>query len=368
MGRIKVVFDDQIFCWQRFGGISRYYYELAKRVATHEGFSATVVAPLHVNDYLAEGGVAVRGMHMRKIQNSGRIISALNGPFTAALIRSEHPDVLHETYYYRRRSLAPQGCPTVVTVFDMTHEKFPERFLARDRTSGIKRAAVKRANKVICISANTQRDLIDIFGIPPEKTAVIHLGFTLTARAASTDSVIRNPPFLLFVGPRGGYKNFDALLDAYASSAVLREGIHLLAFGGGSFSAAETGKIRDLGLQGLVRQISGDDALLSELYRQAAALAYPSLYEGFGIPLLEAMSFDCPVICSNTSSLPEVAGDAALLFDPADTDSMRAALETVVGSDELRTSLVERGRERIKNFSWDKTAMETMRVYRELLQ
>jgi glycosyltransferase involved in cell wall biosynthesis len=365
---VKVVFDDQVFCWQEFGGISRYFYELAKRVTNEKNFSASVVAPLYVNRYLAEGGVKVKGVRIPKTRNSGRIISALNGLVASALIRSERPDALHETYYYRRRSLAPRGCPTVVTVFDMTHEKFPGHFLARDRTSEAKRAAVLRADRVICISANTQRDLIDILGVAPEKTVVIHLGFTLTNQTASAVSPINIRPFLLYVGPRGGYKNFDALLGAYASSEALRNNFSLIAFGGGRFSAEEEECIRALSLADCVRQMSGDDALLSMLYRQAAAFVYPSLYEGFGIPPLEAMGFDCPVICSNTSSIPEVVGDAARLCDPEDIDAMRTAIEAVVGSHDLRDDLVRRGRERIKHFSWDRTAMETMNVYRELLQ
>lgn len=364
----RVLFDDQIFCWQEFGGVSRYFYELARRVANGENFSASVVAPLYVNRYLAEGGVKVKGMHIPKIRNSGRIISALNSLVAPAIIRSERPDVLHETYFYRRRSLAPKGCLTVLTVFDMIQEKFPDYFLARDHTTEAKRAAVMRADRVICISANTQRDLIDIFGVAPEKTVVIHLGFTLTNQGELTASLAESRPFLLYVGLRGRYKNFDALLSVYASSAALRENFALVAFGGGRFSAEEDERIRALGLVDSVRQMSGDDALLAGLYRQSAAFVYPSLYEGFGIPPLEAMSFDCPVICSNTSSLPEVVGDAAYLFDPADPDALRAAIEVVVGSSDLRSDLVRRGRARIQHFSWDRTAMETMGVYRELLQ
>ena len=216
--------------------------------------------------------------------------------------------------------------------------------------------------------ANTQRDLIDIFGVAPEKTVVIHLGFSLTNKFESTVSLTESRPFLLYVGLRDRYKNFDTLLIAYSSSTFLRNTFSLVAFGGGRFSAVEVERIRALGLNDSVRQISGDDALLAGLYRQSAAFVYPSLYEGFGIPPLEAMSYDCPVICSNTSSIPEVVGDAACLFDPTDVDAMRAAIELVVGSPKYRSDLVKRGRERIQHFSWDRTAKETVEVYRELLQ
>jgi glycosyltransferase involved in cell wall biosynthesis len=365
---MKVVFDDQIFCWQEYGGVTRYFYELSRRLTNGADITASIVAPLYVTRYFSEDGVKVKGVRIPKVRNSGRIISALNSLVAPAIISSEHPDVLHETYFYRRRSLAPRGCRTVLTVFDMIQEKYPDYFLARDHTTEAKWAAVMRADRVICISANTQRDLIETFGVPPEKTVVIHLGFTLTNQGGPAASLTESSPFLLYVGLRERYKNFDALLTAYSSSAVLRNNFSLVAFGGGRFSTVEVQRIRALGLQESVRQISGDDALLSRLYRQSAAFVYPSLYEGFGIPPLEAMSFDCPVICSNKSSLPEVVGDAACLFDPTDIDAMRAAIELVIGSPDYRSDLIKRGRERIQHFSWDRTAKETIEVYRELLQ
>lgn len=360
---MNIVYDHQIFGWQKYGGISRYFYELANRVVLAEGFSASIIAPLHVSSYLAGGAVPVRGIQVPKVRNSGRILSALNGLVSPPFIRRAMPDLLHETYY-SRRTLAPKGCPKVLTVFDMTHEKFPGSFLSRDDTSEIKRTAVKRAERVICISENTRSDLIEILDIPIEKTAVVHLGFTLTADKATLPSP--GKPFLLYVGPRGAYKNFGMLLEAYASSTALRIAFDLIAFGGGPFSQTERDDIRSRGLADSVTQKSGDDSVLAALYSEAAAFVYPSLYEGFGIPLLEAMSFDCPVVCSNTSSIPEVAGNAACYFEPEDADSIRTAIESVVFSSSLRDELVQLGRERIGHFSWNRTAMETMTIYEEM--
>jgi len=224
---------------------------------------------------------------------------------------------------------------------------------------------VMRADRVICVSKNTQQDLVDIFGIPIEKTIIVHHGFTLGCSEKS-QCLNRKRPFLLYVGARSGYKNFDSLLRVFASSSVLRDDFDLLAFGGGAFSAKENEQIKKLSLQGNVEQLSGNDALLANLYQQATLLIYPSFYEGFGIPLLEAMGFECPVVCSNASSIPEVVGDAAYLFDPVDVDAMGAALEAVVNSPGLRSDLVSRGKKRIDLFSWQRTASETMDVYREL--
>jgi glycosyltransferase involved in cell wall biosynthesis len=363
---LRVIYDHQIFAWQRFGGISRYYYELAKRVGQADGFSASVVAPLHVNDYLAEGGVDVRGLNIPKLPRTERAIIALNRLIAPVPIRACQPDLLHETYY-APRSPGPGGCAAVVTVFDMIHEKLASSVSSLDKTSLAKQAAVERADCVICISENTRRDLIEIFGVAPEKARTIHLGFSLTKVEESGTPEIERRPFILYVGQRAGYKNFDKLLAAYASSKTLPREFALLAFGGGAFTKVECERIRQLGLDpASVRQISGDDAVLASLYRKSAALVYPSLYEGFGIPPLEAMSFDCPVVCSNTSSIPEVVGDAAYLFDPADVDAMRDAIESMVTAPELRSEFIRRGRERLSHFSWDRCASDTMQVYREV--
>ena len=174
-------------------------------------------------------------------------------------------------------------------------------------------------------------------------------------------------PFLLYVGNRGGYKNFLRLLEAYGTSPQLKMGYELICFGGGAFHADELETMRTLGLvSGQVSQLGGDDQMLAKLYEHASAFVFPSLYEGFGIPPLEAMSHDCPVVCSNTSSIPEVVGDAGEYFDPADTESMRAAIERIVTSDSHRNLLIAKGRERLKHFSWDRCAIETLDIYRKL--
>lgn len=359
-----VVYDHQIFCWQEYGGISRYFFELARRVAHAEDFSASIVAPLHVNSYIDQKDIEVHGIQMPKLKNSGRILDFVNSLISPSIVRKMKPDLLHETYY-SRKGLAPKGCPVVLTVFDMTHEKYPGEFLSRDNTSKLKKAAVSRADRIICISENTRQDLIEILDVPIEKTSVVHLGYSLAEDAASNEISIPRP-YLLYVGSRGTYKNFGRLLEAYAASAHLKNNFDLVAFGGGAFSATEKERIGALGIENAVFHKSGNDAILASLYARAAAFVYPSIYEGFGIPLLEAMSHGCPVICSDASSFPEIAGSAASYFDPFDEESIRAAIEGVVDSDELRSRLISSGRERAAQFSWDRTAMQTMKIYKEL--
>ena len=248
----------------------------------------------------------------------------------------------------------------------MIHERFPENFSPADPTRREKAMAVARADHVICVSEQTRKDLIDILGVSAGKTSVVHLGFALTngPRPAEKRPPLEQP-YVLFVGSRGGYKNFSQLLLAYAASPALHEQVRLVCFGGGAFRPEELDAIAKTGLDpSKVIQMAGGDDVLANCYRHARAFIYPSRYEGFGIPPLEAMSFDCPVACSNVSSIPEVVGDAAEMFDPDSVDAMARAVERVVNDDDRRRSLIALGRERLKKFSWAACAKETLNVYR----
>jgi glycosyltransferase involved in cell wall biosynthesis len=204
--------------------------------------------------------------------------------------------------------------------------------------------------------------------VDPAKTSVIHHGFALTVPAAIATFEAPPRPFLLFVGKRCGYKNFAGLLQAFAGSSTLRRDFDVVCFGGGPFNSADHMAVRQAGLRPhQVHQRGGSDAVLAELYRRARAFVYPSFYEGFGIPPLEAMSFDCPVVCSDASSIPEVVGDAALMFDAHDPEAIRQCLEQVVADEALRKELVAQGRRRLEKFSWGRCARETLSVYKQLV-
>ena len=362
---IKILYDHQIFALQQYGGISRYICELAKHVTTDADFIANIVAPLSINNYLHEDSIVFNGFYIPYFRGIGRIIRPVNSVVAPFIVSSLKPDIVHETYY-SVCTVAPKGCPIVLTAHDMIHEKYKQFFPPNDHTTEMKRIAFSRADRIICVSENTRQDLIEIFGIAPEKTMVVYHGFSLNGVAKPVD-FFNERPFLLYVGARSGYKNFDTLLAAYATSSKLKSEFDLIAFGCGQFTPDENAMIRKLNIDvALVRQISGNDAILSSLYSKAAAFIYPSLYEGFGIPPLEAMSYNCPVVCSNVSSIPEVVGNAACFFNPTDLDSIRMAIEKVVESTELRDNLIKHGRIRLKQFSWDKCASETMQVYKEL--
>lgn len=375
---MKIAYDSQIFCAQLYGGVSRYFCEIAPRIAKISGAQVSIVAPMHINAYLAHVPPGIVAGFRAPDTGRFRTSRSVNYPRLALrglgllmgdwMLRAMKPDIVHETYFSPYR-LGSRRARRVLTIYDMIHEKFASSFPHADKTSRYKAEAAKRADHVICISESTRRDAIEILGLPPEKTSVIYLGFDLMGRTDKDSKLVLplSEPYLLYVGNRGGYKNFLRLLEAYGTSPTLKAQYNLICFGGGGFSTDELVTIQKLGLKSdQVMQLGGDDKVLGTLYTQASAFVFPSHYEGFGIPPLEAMSHDCPVVCSNTSSIPEVVGDAGEYFDPADTDSMRMAIERVVTSDSHQKWLIMNGRERLKNFSWDRCAAETLTIYKTL--
>ncbi len=366
---MRVLFDHSVFTLQRHGGISRYFRELVSGLVRSEQVVPRIVAPVHVSRVLRDAALPVSGIYLPRVGRTHRIRQVVNNLLSPPLVRGFGPDIVHRTYYLARAPL-PSGCRQVVTVFDMIHERFPDLMAPGEEiVARAKRDCVRRADHVICISRQTRQDVLEILDVPPEKTSVVYLASSLGRHGVAPGRPLAGRPYLLYVGERRGPKNFDRLLQAYGRSPLPAAGVGLACFGGPPFSAAERLRMRELGCgPDRVMHLSGDDAELANLYRHALALVYPSLYEGFGLPLLEAMSCDCPVLCSGVSSMPEIAGDAARFFDPLEVDDMMRAMETIAGSTRDRETLVRRGRERVARFSWQRCVRETITVYERCLQ
>jgi glycosyltransferase involved in cell wall biosynthesis len=364
---MRIAFDSKAFCTQQFGGVSRYFVRLAAELISM-GQEVQIFAPLHRNDHLLELPASfVFGRHLKNFPAKyGNFISAYNRMISDLGSRLWKADIVHETYYSRYRFGAKKW-PAIATVHDMIHELFPASFPEGDQTSLLKRMTVARANHIICVSENTRKDLVRLFNVPIEKTSVVHHGIESFEPHINEDAPGLLPrPFILYVGGRVDYKNFIPFLQVVASSDRLRTDFDIVAFGGGRFSPAEHSRISALGLDpARVHQISGTDRTLSILYRQTKAFIYPSIYEGFGLPPLEAMAHGCPVASSNASSMPEVIGDACEYFDPLSPADMRRAIELVVYSPQRSQELIRKGYSRITKFSWSRCAQATTEIYKQ---
>lgn len=364
---MKIAFDSQIFTNQLVGGVSRYYCELAKNL-NHIGEDISIFAGLYQNEYLGGlEGININGRKIKYPNKSIRLFQTINSFISNKQIKEFKPDIVHSTYY--SNNIFPNhDRAQVITVFDMIHELFKEDFSRRHLITEKKRKSLERANHIICISNSTKIDLINIFGIDESKISVIHLGVNVNEFSAS-ENIKKNSfkPFLLYVGHRKGYKNFNNFIEAFATSKYLSMGFDIVAFGGGYFDKYELNFFQKLKLkENQIRQVQGDDFVLRELYANASAFVYPSLYEGFGLPPLEAMASGCPVISSNTSSMPEVIGSAGEYFEPNNIESIRFAIENVLINNSYREKLILKGYENVTNFSWNKCANETLNVYKNI--
>jgi len=367
---MRVLYDHQIFDSQLFGGISRYYVELLRHLRATPGTSASLGAAFSNNAYLPElAPPRPRRFFpgVRALRKGGHL-GWLNRRASLAALRRGDFDLFHPTYYEPWFLPHLEGRPYVVTVYDMVHERSPELFAADDPTSGWKATLIRGAARVIAISENTRGDLVRLLGVAPERVSVVHLAAAPLGQPGAPRPAGLPARYLLFVGQRGAYKNFLPWLEAVAPLLAADRALGVVCAGGRPFHAAERATLVRLRVEGQVQHRPAvDDATLGALYQHATAFAFPSRYEGFGLPLLEAFLAGCPVVASGVSSLPEVGGDAAAWFDPVDQVSMREVTAGVLGDAGLRRGLAERGALRARAFSWARTAAETLTCYEAAL-
>lgn len=369
---MHVLYDYQIFALQEMGGISRYFVELGRRLPDYadpdsaDTIKTTVLAPVHINAYLATSPVHTIGRKVTSFPGKHHILPAVNRIAGRGFLKKNPPDIFHETYYSNFSQ--PVRAPRLLTVYDMIHERFPEQFHGVDlQIPALKKQAVARADHVIAISKSTRDDLIEYLRVAPDKITVIPLAPSFDTVEQRADFELMDRPYLLYVGLREGVKNFQRFITAFGRSQILRSEFDVFCVGGGGFTADEQRFFNELGVRERIRHRQADDSLLAALYAHAALFVYPSLYEGFGLPLLEAMHCGCPVACSTAGSMPEIAGDAALYFDPLNVEELGAVMESVVQSQEVTDSLRELGYEREKMFSWDFCVARTAALYRSLV-
>lgn len=358
----SVLLDHQAFEMQKYGGISRYFYELMKHLPVKTQLSLG----LFTNYYLHSDPACHRsGLYLPErpykwfkgpVKRWNRFLS------TQALQRGDFT-LFHPTCYNPYFLPYLNGIPYVITVHDMNHELFPHYFGNAEQMIAWKQKTILQADRVIAISEQTKRDILRFLPVDPMRIDVVYHGISQQKREYRG---LKLPDrYLLYVGDRGGYKNFNRFLKVFLKLSVLCPDLYLVCTGK-SFKSYEYSFIDELDLSSRVLLVKADDRELAQLYQQALLFVYPSLYEGFGIPILEAYLNDCPVALSDASCFPEVAGEAGAFFDPEEEESIFETLRKLLSDEEWRRDLVRKGKERLPLFTWEQTARKTAEVYARL--
>ena len=356
---LRVVFGPEIWENQSFGGISTYFAELILGLARLSKMEIRVLAYSATNIELQKLSKKID----IEIIPKKSLAKYLKSIYTESKVM-----IYHQTYYDAKNTLTSRalGYKNVVTVFDLISELFPDKKkkLSKPRINN-KRWSIKLAKRIISISHSSANDLFNIYRVPRNKVETIHLA---SSNLSQTENKVVALPesFFLYVGKREGYKNYSVVLRAIAKSA--RDGfeINLVTFGGGELEKTTQKMISELNISEKITIFRDDEIQLARLYQKATALIYPSQYEGFGLPILEAMSLKCPVVASDIPSTREIGQDFVTYFNYSDYHELSRILNNfqtgLVPSEAARVAAASHG----ANFSWARTAMQTHSLYTSL--
>lgn len=364
---MKILYDHQMFSLQKYGGITKYFCELIKNLPKDYQYKLPLL--LTDNQHLEEDNNYFKKWIVtipdRDFKGKGFLknkIYTINKLYSERFISKNNYDLLHPTYYdnYFFNNLKK---PYVITVHDLIAFKFNGLLFKDSKIKPQMERVIKNANRVIAISEYTKNDIIEILNVPASKIDVIYHGYNKNTKSKKTKEYTN---YILFVGSRDGYKNFNNFVKAISYLFSKERDLRLICVGK-PFDKEEISNLKDLRILERSTVINGDENKLSNLYFNALAFVYPSLYEGFGMPILESFTNNCPVCLSNSSCFPEIAADGGSYFDPYNPESILAAIEKILYNDDFRNQLICNGKKRLFGFSWEKTAIETCSTYEKAI-
>jgi glycosyltransferase involved in cell wall biosynthesis len=373
---MRVVINTVFLRSKKLGGSWTYSYNLLRALNVCAD-NIEIVVLANRNTARSFQDLGIRTEVMASDPNSRLLRVGWEQVVLPKVLETLRPDVFHSTGNLLPRRMR---CHSVVTVHDFQYHYYPEYFgaLRRIYLQHTVPRSMRQADAVLCVSKFTKRNAMELYGIPQEKLVVIHeAGLWLDEQATAVDgSIVKGKfglggPFLLSAGSSMPHKNLGRLIEAFGS--ILHRIPHNLVIVGEPFGhESAISKAIERFANGHRHRIlvTGfvDRADLLGLYRCADAFVFPSLFEGFGIPALEAMGCGCPVVASRATSLPEIVGTAGEFFNPGDVDDIANALLRVCSDTTLRESLRARGFARATEFSWEKMGVETMQLYKRIAQ
>lgn len=386
---MRILYDHQAFTLQTHGGVSRCFAELFSHL--QKDCKAKISLLESNNVYMSELGIGnpvgynyqhfILPFHWpykgkvftayNRMRGRGRTYYydnyCYNQAETIKRLKKGDFDVFHPTFFDDYFLPYLNGKPFVLTIHDMIPELYPQYFSREDFQIKKKKILAPLANAIIAVSENTKRNIIRILNVPEEKVHVVYHGCSFTHMQSSIP--IQNNPYILYVGDRYGYKNFGLFLKYVEPVLKLHKELNVVCTGK-PFSEAELQVLKELGIkERFVHYWVASDEEFYSLYHYAVCFVYPSAYEGFGIPILEAFQADCPVMLNNASCFPEIAGDAAIYFEmTSDSSNFAEQFESLYSMNETeRDYLLAKQRARLKLYSWEKAAIQLANVYQSVL-
>jgi len=362
---MKILYDNFIFDLQLAGGISKVWYNLIKRIP--KNFQIEYVEGLNQKNIFRK---KLEIGNSSLIFDSGKNISLRQ----YKKVNNTGCDIYHSSYF--RPLKGKQNSKVVVTVHDFMYEKYG-KYLAKKNHLFLKNRCINQADAIICVSHCTKNDFLKYY--PDINIDIVHVVYngvddefkpTLKSELLKINDVtfISNK-YLLYVGNRGYCKNFDFVLNLMNSNTLRTLGYNLVCVGGGSVSKKEENFIETNGLMSKIHFINNvGSSQLNNLYNNAFCLLFPSLYEGFGIPAVEAMKVGCPVWSTNSSSVLEIIGkDYPIQFSPTNWEEAIVVFEKLLDP-EFRDLSIEIGYKAATKFSWNKCAQDTFDIYKSLTE
>ncbi len=360
---MHVAVDEQIFAIQPYGGISRLFAELIRQFTSDPSLGVTIDAlgaPI-VNRYILDDPGLSAHLGVRSARNQW---TALAWYFSH--VQRKRTDVVHSTFYLPHGLASPRGTRHVVTVHDMIPERLPTTRRRLDLLT-LKKRYIFSADHVICVSEATRRDLLSVYPELDTPVTVIHHGVDDRFHVQAPRLERLPEHYVLHVGHRGQYKDATTLIRAFARLAPDFPNLHLVFVGGGPLTREESSLATSLGILDRIMQIDLSDEVMPSAYANADVFVMPSRFEGFGIPVLEAMACGTPTLLADATSLPEVGGDAARYFPVSGVEELSDLLDAVLTSPEVAQRMSAAGVTRARDFTWKRTARETADVYRRVL-
>ncbi|MDR1678978.1 MAG: glycosyltransferase family 4 protein [Prevotellaceae bacterium] len=362
---MKIFYDHIIFARQTYGGISKYFCELLKNIPQENWYLSALVSN---NQYLAEANLrkTINFFPKQSFRSKDAVMDRIGFPYTICKLHTEKWNIFHPTEMpIKYKKFIPKNKPVVMTAHDALFYLFHKDNPKREWRIKMDIENCKFADKIIAISENTKKDFIQYFGADEQKIEVIYHGIDKQKKSIS-DKKIEENPYILFVGLRDGYKNFSRFAKAFSILSAKFPDLKLVCTGF-SFSDEEKKELAALNILDKIKLIFASEQQMAQLYHDAEMFVFPSLYEGFGMPILEAMNYNCPVVLSNTSCFPEIAQNAGLYFNPLVVDDMIDKMSLVLTNRNVRNNLINLSQERILDFSWEKCANEHINIYKSLV-